>query len=111
MKVRGGKGAVSLAEAREMEFPAFRVEAPGQRIVAIGDVHGDWDQTLHALRIAGVLNSEDEGEPRWVGGNTVVVQVGDVLDRGADEIAILSLLRHLDAQAEGEGGAVMMVGG
>lgn len=39
----------------------------------------------------------------------VVVQVGDILDRGEDEIAILSLLRLLDEQAKANGGAVFQV--
>jgi len=39
----------------------------------------------------------------------VLVQVGDILDRGDDEIAILSLLRSLDDQAKANGGAVFQV--
>lgn len=39
----------------------------------------------------------------------LVVQVGDILDRGEDEIAILSLLRHLDRQAREAGGRVFQV--
>jgi hypothetical protein len=37
------------------------------------------------------------------------VQVGDVLDRGEDEIAILSLLAWLGKQARSKGGAVFQV--
>ncbi|CAI5463767.1 unnamed protein product [Closterium sp. Yama58-4] len=110
---RGEWQAVSLAEAREMAEPPFKVAAPGQRIVAIGDVHGDWQQTLAALRVAGVLNEKDgvSDDEMWTGGSTVLVQVGDVLDRGDDEIAILSLLRHLDRLAQREGGGVLMLNG
>lgn len=39
----------------------------------------------------------------------VLVQLGDILDRGEDEIAILSLLRSLNIQAESSGGAVFQV--
>ncbi|CAI5485588.1 unnamed protein product [Closterium sp. Naga37s-1] len=80
---------------------------------ALGDVHGDWDQTLAALRVAGVLNEKDgvSDDEMWTGGSTVLVQVGDVLDRGDDEIAILSLLRHLDRLAQREGGGVLMLNG
>ena len=35
--------------------------------------------------MAGVL-AEDDGHIRWVGGDTTVVQLGDVLDRGDCEI-------------------------
>lgn len=37
------------------------------------------------------------------------MQVGDVLDRGGDEVAILSLLRWLNIQAQLKGGAVFQV--
>lgn len=39
----------------------------------------------------------------------VLIQLGDILDRGEDEIAILSLLRSLDMQAKTKGGAVFQV--
>lgn len=39
----------------------------------------------------------------------VLIQLGDILDRGGDEIAILSLLRSLDKQAKAKGGAVFQV--
>ncbi|XP_030963887.1 shewanella-like protein phosphatase 1 isoform X1 [Quercus lobata] len=88
--------------------PTF-VSAPGRRIVAVGDLHGDLDQARCALEMAGVLSSD--GEDVWTGGETVLIQLGDILDRGDDEIAILSLLRSLDIQAKAEGGAVFQVNG
>ncbi|KAI3450285.1 hypothetical protein Pfo_006950 [Paulownia fortunei] len=88
--------------------PTF-VSAPGRRIVAVGDLHGDLDKARYALQMAGVLSSD--GQDLWVGGQTVLVQLGDILDRGEDEIAILSLLKSLDIQAKANGGAVFQVNG
>ncbi|CAK9326922.1 unnamed protein product [Citrullus colocynthis] len=88
--------------------PTF-VSAPGRRIVAVGDLHGDLKQTRLALEMAGVLGSDSRN--LWTGGETVLVQLGDILDRGEDEIAILSLLRSLDVQARAQGGAVFQVNG
>ncbi|KAF3454853.1 hypothetical protein FNV43_RR05301 [Rhamnella rubrinervis] len=88
--------------------PTF-VSAPGRRIVAVGDLHGDLEQTKYALEMAGVLSSD--GQDVWTGGETVLIQLGDILDRGEDEIAILSLLRSLDIQAKARGGAVFQVNG
>ncbi|KAK9159189.1 hypothetical protein Scep_005763 [Stephania cephalantha] len=89
--------------------PTTFVSAPNRRIVALGDLHGDLVQARSALRMAGVLSSD--GQDMWTGGDSVLVQVGDILDRGEDEIAILSLLRSLGIQAEGNGGAVFQVNG
>ncbi|KAJ6692281.1 SHEWANELLA-LIKE PROTEIN PHOSPHATASE 1 [Salix purpurea] len=76
---------------------------------SVGDLHGDLDQARCALEIAGVLSSD--GQDLWTGGQTVLIQLGDVLDRGEEEIAILSLLRSLDIQAKAQGGAVFQVNG
>ncbi|MBA0574677.1 hypothetical protein Golob_001864 [Gossypium lobatum] len=75
----------------------------------VGDLHGDLDQARYALEMAGVLSSD--GQDLWTGEDAVLVQLGDVLDRGDDEIAILSLLRSLDIQAKAKGGAVFQVNG
>jgi hypothetical protein len=91
------------------EYPAelrTRYEAP-ERLIAIGDVHGDIDAVRAALRKAGALGDGD----RWTGGNLVVVQTGDVLDRGDDEEAIIDLLESLDREARREGGAVHALNG
>ncbi|EPS74617.1 hypothetical protein M569_00136, partial [Genlisea aurea] len=88
--------------------PTF-VSAPGRRIVAVGDLHGDLTKARYALQMARVLSSD--GRDLWIGGQTVLVQVGDILDRGEDEIAILSLLKSLDIQAKAIGGAVFQVNG
>ena len=72
------------------------------RIVAVGDVHGDYDQFLKLLQQAGVAN--DKG--RWIGGRTHLVQTGDVLDRGPDSRKVMELLMSLTPQAQRAGGRV-----
>lgn len=82
-------------------FPA------AERIVAIGDLHGDLSAARAAFRLAGLIDDED----RWAGGTTVLVQTGDQLDRGDDELEILDLLDDLTAQARAAGGAVHVLNG
>jgi hypothetical protein len=77
------------------------------RIIAIGDLHGDLDATRAALRLAGAIDSLD----RWTGSDLVVVQTGDVLDRGDDEEAIIRLLERLEDEAAAVGGAVYALNG
>lgn len=75
---------------------------PARRVVAIGDLHGDLDQALAALRLAGLV----DGEGHWIGGGAVLVQTGDVTDRGPDSRGVLDLMRRLTDEAQGAGGRV-----
>ena len=54
---------------------------------AVGDIHGDLRKAISSLELAQVLQ-EVNGQVRWAGGDTVVVQLGDVLDRGDSEIGV-----------------------
>jgi Calcineurin-like phosphoesterase len=72
------------------------------RIVAIGDLHGDFEATKKVFQLVGAI---DENE-NWIGKNLVVVQTGDFLDRGKDELKIVNFLRKLIPKAKKAGGAV-----
>ena len=73
-----------------------------ERIVAVGDVHGGYDQLVAVLRAAGIVNNRG----RWSAGRTVFVQTGDVVDRGPESKRALDLLRRLERDAERDGGRV-----
>src|SRR5882672_1008618 len=72
-----------------------------ERVVAIGDVHGAYDRFMEILKTTGVV----DGELKWAGGRTHVVQLGDVLDRGDDSRKAMDLVRQLERQAKSAGGA------
>ena len=72
------------------------------RIVAVGDVHGDYDNYRAVLREAGVIDKRG----KWVAGKTHLVQVGDVPDRGPDTLKIIKHLQQLEKQADKKGGKV-----
>ncbi|KAI3937665.1 hypothetical protein MKW98_028007, partial [Papaver atlanticum] len=99
--IRGGGGLKPIVVTGN---PPTFVSALSRRIIAAGDLHGDIAQTRSALEMAGVLSSD--GWNTWTGEETVLVQLGDILDRGEDEIVILSLLKSLHIQAKAKGGAV-----
>jgi len=84
----------------------------GRRIVTFGDVHGDIDALRNFLVTAQIMdeNSSVE-EPVWSGGDTICVQVGDILDRGDDELACFRLLTSLSRQAREAGGELIMLYG
>jgi hypothetical protein len=98
--------SAAAASAAPAAGESFRFPAP-KRLVAIGDVHGDLDATRAALRLAGAIGDGD----RWVGGDLVLVQVGDQLDRGDGERPIVELFDELAAQSSKAGGAVHALNG
>ncbi len=73
-----------------------------ERVIAVGDVHGDFDAFVTILRSAGVIDNKN----RWTGGTAHLVQIGDVLDRGADSRKAMDLLIALEKQASKAGGRV-----
>ena len=105
-RAAGGGGGKSPSGGWEGAPPPTRLPAAA-RLVAVGDLHGDLGKTLRALRMADVVDARG----RWCGGRTVVVQVGDQLDRGGDEIAILHFLERLQGEARAVGGAVHVLNG
>lgn len=52
----------------------------------MGDLHGDLDKAISALKLAQCIAVSGEGVVSWIGGDTTLVQLGDVLDRGDVEI-------------------------
>ena len=76
-----------------------------ERVVTIGDLHGDLEQTKRAFRACHLTDSKD----KWIGGKTTVVQVGDQLDRGPDEVAVMYFLERVAEEAERSGGELVRI--
>jgi hypothetical protein len=74
-----------------------------ERVVAVGDVHGAFDNFAAILRAAQVIDNRN----RWIGRRTVLVQTGDLLDRGPDSRKAIDLLRRLERDAQRAGGRVI----
>ncbi len=75
------------------------------RIVAIGDLHGDYDNYLATLQAAGLVDRKG----KWSGGETHLVQTGDIPDRGPDTLKIIEHIRKLAKQAKRKGGRVHLL--
>lgn len=99
------------------------VQKPVKRIIAIGDIHGDFNLTIDILKMAKIIDEQGE----WIADppNTHVVQVGDQIDRcrpissptacanpgetnpdEASDIKILKFFTNLHQKAKQHGGAV-----
>ena len=75
------------------------------RIVAIGDLHGDYEAWEDIARAAGLV--DDKGH--WSGGATTLVQLGDIPDRGPDSLKIIRQLQSLQEEAAAAGGEVVVL--
>jgi hypothetical protein len=109
-----------------------------RRLVAIGDLHGDLAKARRAFALAGLIAEDplpaaaagsggkgatgsggssgsiapsSSSSWSWTGGDTVVVQVGDQLDRGDQELRILYFLEKLQREAAAAGGALHVLNG
>ena len=93
-----------------------------KRIIVLGDLHGDWEITINSLKLAKLINEK----LNWVGGDTVVVQLGDQIDScrfvgipcnlpdttkddEASDMKILNYFTELHYQAQKKGGAVYSI--
>ncbi len=77
------------------------------RVVAVADLHGDYDRFVFILAHPQVGLIDDD--LHWTGGKTHLVQLGDVVDRGPRAKEILELLMRLEKEAAAAGGMVHML--
>ena len=73
-----------------------------ERIIAIGDLHGDYEQYVRVMTMSGLMDARGN----WRGGKTHLVQLGDIPDRGPDSLKIIESIRSLQKQARRAGGFV-----
>jgi hypothetical protein len=68
-----------------------------ERIVAVGDIHGGYEELRAVLLHAGLVDRK----LRWRGGESCLVQLGDIVDRGAGSREALDLLMKLERKGRG----------
>ncbi|HLG59504.1 MAG TPA: metallophosphoesterase [Vicinamibacterales bacterium] len=93
-------GPAAQQRGRPDAFPCD-IQTP-ERVVAVGDIHGAFDKFVAILRAASLI----DGRNRWIGKKAVLVQTGDVLDRGPDSRKAIDLIRKLEGDARRAGGRV-----
>src|SRR5882724_11843014 len=91
--------AVALAWTNPKKSPAD----PPESLVAIGDVHGDFDDFVGILQRIGLIDKQNH----WTGGKTTFVQTGDLLDRGPKPREVMDLMMALEKEAAQAGGRVV----
>jgi len=80
----------------------------GQKCFVLGDIHGDFDLLLSRFKLTECL--DNTFTLNWKeGNNSIVVLVGDLLDRGNAELRCIEFICRLSHQASDQDGAVMVV--
>ena len=83
-----------------------------EKIVAIGDIHGDYDATIEILKKCNLIDKKNN----WCGGKTRLIQIGDIMDRGGrddmygdedSEVKIINFFYKLKKQSNKKGGDVV----
>ncbi|KAF9318041.1 hypothetical protein BG003_011910 [Podila horticola] len=106
--------AVALVGAAPLDRSAELVPVPvrpvnlaasavAHRIVAVGDIHSDVKAAVSVLKMAGLIDSQEN----WIGGTNTFISTGDLVDRGADTIAVYKLFQKLRPQAAAAGGEIV----
>jgi hypothetical protein len=97
------RALLALSFILSCALSAVAADKAPARIVAVADVHGDHDALVQLLQRAGLLDAQS----RWSGGNAVLVQTGDLVDRGPKVRPVLDFIMGLDEQARSHGGRVI----
>ncbi len=72
------------------------------RVVALSDIHGQFDTGVHLLENNGII----DGDQHWAFGDGHLVIVGDIFDRGDQVTELLWLIHNLQIEAKAAGGRV-----
>jgi hypothetical protein len=78
-----------------------------KRRIVVGDIHGELDGFREILRNAKLIDSQDH----WIGGDDILIQTGDVIDRGPCSREAIALLRKLQKEAAVAKGEVIRLCG
>lgn len=76
-----------------------------EKIVAVGDIHGDFEKFIRILKGTGLTDDR----LNWIGGKAHLVQLGDIMDRGDYAKMVFDLLKRLETEALEAGGMVHML--
>ena len=74
-------------------------------LFVVPDIHGDFQGLIKALRIGSIINENFD----WIASDTIVVQTGDIFDRGPDSKQIVEFLLGLQLEALNYGGCVILL--
>ena len=81
------------------------LQTDSRPVYSVGDLHGDYKSTVKILTTLGLMGSSGE----WTGGQAILVQTGDITDRGDESGDIFRTLFRLQDEAPQQGGRVILL--
>jgi hypothetical protein len=95
------------------QYPAVLEIDADTSIVAVGDIHGDYERLGHLLNKAGLI-AKTEPNPKnlkWSGGSTILVCTGDLIDKGKHSLDVIECFRTLQEASARVGGRTIVTMG
>ena len=87
------KNGTEIIEKEDLVEELVNAEVDGhvegqfeRRIVAVGDLHGDYPNALKVLQMSNVVDAQGN----WTGDVDIFVQTGDIIDRCALRLSVIS---------------------
>jgi len=98
------RDSLPVVDLQRLQFPGSGASSYTgvKRIVAISDVHGQYELTRELMLSSGVIDKANN----WALGSGHFVVIGDILDRGDEVLPLLWLLFDLEQQAIAQGGQI-----
>jgi len=76
-----------------------------KRLVAVGDIHGDYEKLVSVMRHAKLIDKKN----KWIARDTIFIQIGDLVDRGSGVKNIFELLSNLMKPAKKNNSLIQLV--
>ena len=95
------------------QFPAWHEVTGAARVCVVADIHGAFDElsaTFSCLKVA-ERTTPDSFSFNWTGGNTLLVMLGDLTDRGLHSKQVYDAIMDLEMKAAAKGGRLICLTG
>lgn len=104
--IKGLKGDSNKYWLLKNDYPLQKAEFKGvKKIIAIGDVHGEYHTMINLLKNNGVIDED----LNWSWDDGHLVFIGDIFDRGNKVTESLYLIKKLQRQAKENKGRVHLI--
>ena len=88
------------------KFNVNKFNIPNKEIIAIGDIHGNKESLVNILQHIGIIDKNENVIPK---NNFILVQVGDIVDRGPQSLEALELMVKIQQQSQ-KGNVIRLLG-